>query len=162
VAAQIAAAEEPGAFRSLVLVATWAAARDSLDGEALARAVAEARDLRDFYLDFLGSVESPDREEIVERVASSDRGALVQGTRELFEYDGRHRLSAIEVPVLVITGEKERYFPVASGQELAAGLPRGRFVMVPGVSHHPHRESPDAFADAVSTFWREVEASPAL
>jgi len=39
-AAQIVAAAEPDAFRSLVLVATWAAARDTLDGEAIARAVA--------------------------------------------------------------------------------------------------------------------------
>jgi 3-oxoadipate enol-lactonase len=162
VAAQRVAAEEPDAFRSLVLVATWAAARDTLDGEALARAVAEAHDLRDFYEDFLGSVDSPDREEIVERVASSDRGALVQGTRELFAYDGRHRLSAIRAPVLVITGERERYFPVEAGRELAEGLPHGRFLEIPGVSHHPHRESPDAFADAVRGFWREVETSPGV
>jgi pimeloyl-ACP methyl ester carboxylesterase len=160
VAAQIVAAEEPGTFRSLVLMATWAAARDTLDGEALARAVAEARDVRSFYQDFLASVESPDREEIAERIAGCDRGALVQGTRELFAYDGRHRLAAIEVPVLVITGERERYFPVEAGRELAAGLPRGRFLTIPGVAHHPQRQNPEAFAEAVRAFWREVESSP--
>ena len=124
--------------------------------------MAEARDLRDFYHDFLGSVASPDKDEIAARVASSDRAALVQGTRELFEYDGRHRLAAIGIPVLAITGEKERYFPVAAGRELAEGLPQGRFLVIPGASHHPHRESPEAFADAVRAFWREVEASPAV
>jgi 3-oxoadipate enol-lactonase len=160
VAAQIVAAEEPEAFRSLVLMATWAAARDTLDGEALARAVAETHDVRSFYEDFLGSVDAPDREEIAARLAASDRAALVQGTRELFAYDGRHRLAAIHVPVLVITGERERYFPVDAGRELAAGLPNGRFVVIPGATHHPQRENPEAFAEAVRAFWREVEAGP--
>jgi len=160
VVAQIVAAEEPAAFRSLVLMATWAAARDTLDGEALARAVKEARDVRSFYQDFLGSVDAPDRDEIARRIADSDREALVQGTRELFAYDGRHRLAAIPVPVLVITGERERYFPVEAGRELAAGLPRGRFVAIAGVAHHPQREAPQAFAEAVRDFWREVESSP--
>jgi 3-oxoadipate enol-lactonase len=160
VTAQIVASAEPGAFRSLVLVATWAAARDTLDGEALARAVAEARDIRHFYEDFLGSMDVREREEIAQRLATCDRGALVQGTRELFQYDGRHRLAAIRVPALVITGEKERYFPVEAGQELAASLPLARFLLIPGVGHHPHRENPAAFAQAVLDFWREVEISP--
>ncbi len=160
VSAQLVASAEPGTFRSLVLVATWAAARDTLDGEALARAVAEARDVRHFYQDFLDSMDVPNPDEIAERIADSDRAALVQGTRELFEYDGRHRLSAIRVPALVITGERERYFPVEAGQELAASLPRARFLMIPGVGHHPHRENPAAFAEAVRAFWREVEAAP--
>ncbi len=160
VAAQLVASAEPDAFRSLVLVATWAAARDTLDGEALARAVAEARDVRHFYRDFLASMDAPDRDEIVERIGDSDRGALVRGTRDLFEYDGRHRLAAIRVPALVITGERERYFPVEAGRELAEGLPRARFLALPGVGHHPHRENPEAFAEAVRAFWREVETGP--
>ena len=60
----------------------------------------------------------------------------------------------------MITGERDRYFPVEAGRELAAGLPRGRFLAIPGAGHHPHRERPDAFAEAVVAFWREVESAP--
>lgn len=61
------------------------------------------------------------------------------------------RLAAIDVPALVLAGERDAKF-VALGRRLAAALPRARFEVVPGAGHPVHLERPDALVAAVQGF----------
>jgi 2-succinyl-6-hydroxy-2,4-cyclohexadiene-1-carboxylate synthase len=58
------------------------------------------------------------------------------------------RLAEVEVPVLVVAGERDDRY-AALGRRLAAGLPDATLVLVPGAGHAAHLEQPGAFLDAV-------------
>jgi 2-succinyl-6-hydroxy-2,4-cyclohexadiene-1-carboxylate synthase len=58
------------------------------------------------------------------------------------------RLPELAMPATVLAGERdERY--VALGERLAAALPRGELVVVPGAGHGLPREAPAAIAAAI-------------
>jgi pimeloyl-ACP methyl ester carboxylesterase len=62
------------------------------------------------------------------------------------------RLQEITVPVLVITGDKDRIVPTQESVRLAEELPNSELVVIPHCGHVPHEECPDAFLDAVTDF----------
>jgi 2-succinyl-6-hydroxy-2,4-cyclohexadiene-1-carboxylate synthase len=60
-------------------------------------------------------------------------------------------LAALDVPVLLITGERDTAF-VDVARRMAASLPNARLVVVPHVGHAVHLEAPEAWAQAVGDF----------
>lgn len=60
------------------------------------------------------------------------------------------RLDELTMPAVVLAGERDAKFR-ALGERLAAGLPGGRLVVVPGAGHAVHLEAPQAVADALSS-----------
>jgi pimeloyl-ACP methyl ester carboxylesterase len=59
---------------------------------------------------------------------------------------------ALEMPVLVIAGERDAKF-VALGERLAAAIgENAMFLLVPGAGHAVPFEQPDAFATLVKSF----------
>ncbi|AMR77929.1 MULTISPECIES: alpha/beta fold hydrolase [Cupriavidus] len=61
-------------------------------------------------------------------------------------FDGRHILPRMQVPVLCIAGEHDlTAAPPAVMEKLAARLPHGEFVCMPGVGHFAWAEQPEAF-----------------
>ncbi len=79
---------------------------------------------------------------------------LVKASREP---DLVARLSEVDVPVLVITGDQDRVVAPASSRDLQrdlTGVPGGAdFVELEGCGHLPHEECPAAFEDAVTGWW---------
>jgi 3-oxoadipate enol-lactonase len=66
--------------------------------------------------------------------------------------DLRLQLGEVKVPVLVMVGEHDEATPPPMSQELAAGLPNARLVILPGCAHVPQLQSPEAFLDALGDF----------
>ncbi|ADU51732.1 2-succinyl-6-hydroxy-2,4-cyclohexadiene-1- carboxylic acid synthase/2-oxoglutarate decarboxylase [Thermaerobacter marianensis DSM 12885] len=65
------------------------------------------------------------------------------------------RLPDLPMPVLCLAGAEDgKYAALAS--RMAARLPRGRAVTVPGAGHTVHLEEPAAFVREVRAFWEEV------
>jgi pimeloyl-ACP methyl ester carboxylesterase len=62
------------------------------------------------------------------------------------------RLADIYSPVLVIHGDADVSVPLAHAQELAAGIPDARLIVLPGVGHRPWIESPEASFGAILDF----------
>ena len=59
------------------------------------------------------------------------------------------RLAEIDIPVLVVAGEKDDKFR-AIGERLADGLPLSTFEVVPDAGHSVHLEQPAATAQVIS------------
>ena len=67
-------------------------------------------------------------------------------------FDGRHALSGIRVPTLVVAGVDDRITPVAQSEELAAGIPGARLEVVAKAGHQVPLEQTAAFDELVTTF----------
>lgn len=71
--------------------------------------------------------------------------------------DTHAQLRAIDnVPVLVIAGEEDRQFSVATEKDVASAIRGSRLVVLPGTGHLSALESPDLFNNAVDDFLTEI------
>lgn len=64
----------------------------------------------------------------------------------------KHRLHRVNVPTLVIWGEKDGVASPAYGEAYAKLIPGAKFAVVPGAGHYPHLEAPDAFLSTLNPF----------
>lgn len=71
------------------------------------------------------------------------RSLRVTGLAEMPHY--ARRLGSLSMPVMVLAGELDPKF-LALGRDLAAAVPRGRFVVVPNAGHDLLLEAPDLVA----------------
>lgn len=62
------------------------------------------------------------------------------------------RLSALEVPTLVVWGARDRVFPESQAREAVAHLQEGSLIILPDCGHLPHIECPDLFVRALGDF----------
>jgi L-proline amide hydrolase len=69
----------------------------------------------------------------------------------LQEWDITSRLSGIDIPVLVISGEHDEATP-AVVRPLVDALPNARWELFEGASHSTHLEQPDRFLELVESF----------
>ncbi len=76
-------------------------------------------------------------------------GPLAHRLDMLTRLDLRLGLPQIPTEVLVLQGNEDRIVPRSSYEELCAGLPHARGVLMPLVGHQPHFTHPEALASAV-------------
>ncbi|HYH58082.1 MAG TPA: alpha/beta fold hydrolase [Thermoleophilaceae bacterium] len=67
------------------------------------------------------------------------------------------RLSALDVPVLLLTGALDEKY-LAAGRRMASLLPRGTLETIPDAGHAPQLEAPEAVADAIDSFLGELRS----
>lgn len=68
------------------------------------------------------------------------------------------QLSAIDVPTLVIVGDKDADDTLATTDILSTQIKGARKVIIPNTTHHPNMEKPTEFNDAVLDFLASVSA----
>jgi pimeloyl-ACP methyl ester carboxylesterase len=66
----------------------------------------------------------------------------------------RRRLHRIDVPTLVVWGEKDGIVSPDYGRAYAKAIPGAKFAAIPNAAHFPHVEAPDRFMKEVSRFIR--------
>lgn len=81
-----------------------------------------------------------------------DRAAALAGLELLAREDLRGALGAIDVPALVVHGERDPICPAGAGRALAAAIPGARLAELPGAGHLPFLTRPAAFAGALGGF----------
>ena len=67
-------------------------------------------------------------------------------------------MGGIISPVLVMTGEEDRTFPVAETRAMADAIPGSRFKVLPGVGHLAALEAPEAVNAAIAAFLKGLPA----
>ncbi|MEI7548092.1 MAG: alpha/beta hydrolase [Actinomycetota bacterium] len=70
-------------------------------------------------------------------------------------------LHRIDVPSLVVWGDRDRFTAPDYGRRLSNAIPGARFVEIPGVGHFPHIEAPEVFAQTVAEFLQSIPVSAA-
>jgi 2-hydroxy-6-oxonona-2,4-dienedioate hydrolase len=68
------------------------------------------------------------------------------------------RLPLLEVPTLVVWGERDRVFPRSQAKRAVVRLREGSLALIPGCGHMPHIECPDRFLAALEGFLVGLEA----
>jgi pimeloyl-ACP methyl ester carboxylesterase len=61
-------------------------------------------------------------------------------------------LPGLQMPVLIMLGEKDHLIPLDAGQKMAEACPKGRFVAVPNAGHMAPMESPAAVNAGIKQF----------
>jgi len=61
-------------------------------------------------------------------------------------------LSGIQAPLLAIQGVDDAYGTLAQIEDIAQAVPHTRLLQLPACGHSPHRDQPEAVAQAVSDF----------
>jgi pimeloyl-ACP methyl ester carboxylesterase len=99
---------------------------------------------RSALLDFLLAVADAGGGETVAQYLS--RFASLAGQTEVA---GSRALEEIDVPVLVMWGEKDRFLPLRHARRAARALPRARLRIIAGAGHSPNWEMPEAVAAGI-------------
>ena len=60
-------------------------------------------------------------------------------------------LASIDVPTLVLWGDRDPFFPVAQGRRIAEAIAGARFAVFEGAGHFLPEERPEAFANEVAS-----------
>jgi pimeloyl-ACP methyl ester carboxylesterase len=98
-------------------------------------------------------------EHVVHLAERASSEVWTEGLAGLLETDLRHVLPRIRQPALVVVGEHDRVTPPASGLELAAALPDGRFVLLQHAGHIAMMERPVELDREIRAFSAAVLAS---
>ena len=74
--------------------------------------------------------------------------------------DSGQTAASMDVPALVIVGEEDALTPPADAQELAALLPQGKLVRIPGAGHLTPLEAPDGIREELLVFLAGLDSAP--
>ncbi|WP_454859780.1 alpha/beta fold hydrolase [Promicromonospora soli] len=80
------------------------------------------------------------------------RRSLLEAFRASISGSVREWAAGIDVPSLLVGGARDDLAPASDQQDLVAQFDDARLVLVPGVGHLTHYETPDAVARAVAAF----------
>lgn len=97
------------------------------------------------------------RKKLMEVMEGCRAGTIVRALRAMRDRpDYTEDLRSSEVPVLVVMGEEDVITPAEGGRVLAGVAKRGRFVGVAGAGHMAPLEKPEAVAEAIEGFLKEL------
>lgn len=102
--------------------------------------------------------------EFVQHTIDIIRDASLQALVECFRakrVDQRAELAAIDVPLLVIHGDRDASEPVEQGRAIAALVPHGRCIEYAGAPHGLYHTHFDRLVDDIHAFLRETELQSA-
>ena len=95
--------------------------------------------------------------EIVETMGRIDPSAYRIGARAVWLADQRERAQRIDIPTLVLVGEKDLVTPPMLSSELANLIENARIEIIQDAGHLTNLEKADAFNTSVGRFLKEVE-----
>lgn len=103
-----------------------------------------------------------DREQVIEDSLRGAPGAKKAWPASTSQEDISSRVSSIEVPTLVISGEQDRVdTPDVLKKELVSRLPQANLRLIPGTGHLSMLESPREVSSLISEFCKVLVLSEA-
>jgi pimeloyl-ACP methyl ester carboxylesterase/DNA-binding CsgD family transcriptional regulator len=166
------AALEPPTVSRLVLYGGWANGADIATPEIQRHVLGLVAQHWGLAADLLADIFAPDADAATraaftryQRDAASAQTACAM--LELsYRVDVRDMLPRVSAPTLVVHRDRDRAAPIGQGQGLAGGIPRARFVAIPGRSHLPYIGDARPLTSTIRRFLglpgRHRHASPAM
>jgi pimeloyl-ACP methyl ester carboxylesterase len=117
--------------------------------------------LKPYYAN-LEQLSESDRQFLRNRVwarvwSDSQRAAFFAGLRSLFDPNLVLNTTNLEhLRTLLLWGKHDQIVPLEAAHQLHAALPKSRLEMISEAGHLPHQERPEAFVDALESFWRQA------
>lgn len=153
----------PEVVRSLILADTYAGWKGSLPGnevavrlDGLREMLAAGREKFDPTLPGLFAGEPPARfVPLMEAIAADVRPESMRTALLLMaETDQRELLPHVDVPTLLVWGERDGRSPLAVAHQFAAAIPHAKLVVLASCGHVSNLEQPERFNAAVRDFCR--------
>ena len=91
----------------------------------------------------------------LEQLARIDLRSYAALAQSLQDHDATDLLPTIEVPTLVVAGDKDRFTPLRLAQDLARRIPGAELLVIPGGTHAALMEQPDLLCLRVEKFLEE-------
>lgn len=157
--AQVIALEQPGRVAALALIAT--SARLRVAPELLAEALHNPGFVADFVeAHGYGASASADLRAMGRaQIMATSAQALLDDYRACDGFDLRDRVSAINVPTLVVMATADQMTPPRFGAALLESIPRAEGVTLEGCGHMILSERPDELAHVLSDWISRMELS---
>ena len=92
--------------------------------------------------------------ELTAAVAELDRDALLRNLRAWGEHDAEAHLGAIDVPTLVLAGDRDPLVPREISQQMARRIPKAELLVVRGGAHCLPLEFPELVSLRLERFYR--------
>ncbi|SRR5581483_4360749 len=99
------------------------------------------------------------RDELAEIVSAARPAGVRTMARAFANADLRDVLPGVEVPTLLIYGERDVRAPLDIARALHAAIPGSRLVVLDGAGHQPNMEAADRFNAELRAFVRSVHAA---
>ncbi len=93
--------------------------------------------------------------EIADEFSGLDMGLYLDMLRALGEHDAARILEAVDIPTLVICGDRDLFTPKAQALGMAKKIPGGELLVVRGASHYAALEYPELVNLRIEKFFRE-------
>lgn len=90
--------------------------------------------------------------------ADMDWGIYMQLLELLGEHDATDVLAGLDIPVLVITGDRDIMTPPVCAEQIHRAVARSKVVVIRGGTHYTPLEFPEIVCSEVKAFMRNVEA----
>jgi 3-oxoadipate enol-lactonase len=92
------------------------------------------------------------RQELIQHIRHTNPDVYKNAMHELGLFDVRKKLIQIELPALIITGEKDTTVPLENQLDLVKGLRGSQQIMIPDAGHGAIIDSPDTVNNALIRF----------
>jgi pimeloyl-ACP methyl ester carboxylesterase len=89
------------------------------------------------------------------------RRLIHTGRRLLPELNEPFRFDRVEVPILLIWGERDRMVPHRGARKVIEALPGTKLELLPGAGHCPQIEVPERIGELIAEFEDELDAAAA-
>lgn len=93
-----------------------------------------------------------------DHLARMDPRVFVRTLESLAEHSAWDHLGQVDVPTLIISGERDRFTPSWLSDRMAQSVPRAHFMIVPQGSHTAPLEEPELIWQAVEQYLRDSSA----
>jgi 3-oxoadipate enol-lactonase len=95
-------------------------------------------------------------DETIQQMACKAVPSYIAATHATWTGDYRGLLEQIDVPTLVLCGERDTVAPPSFSQEIAGRIPGARLEVLPGAGHVTNADAPERFNELLRAFLRTI------